>query len=269
MSRMLSLIGAGWASIRSSAAHGLRTDTLDQLRRLLARPHLPTSVALDGHRLAGELLVEAEQYHKARHHLRLAAGLAPTHAQTFHLWGLAYERDPHGCDRRAAILFRRASVLEPANPTYRAEFGRAAVRSNRIKQGARELLAAANAAPGDVAVIRVVTEGLIEARRFVDARLVLNKARFLSFESAKDRELTNLSERVRFESTRRAQRETTRHVQDAEFAKEGGRVVLPFVRIAEETGTGSKSHSNKSTRRDVVSMPRPHFPRIRVRRADR
>jgi hypothetical protein len=271
MSRTLTLIGAGWASVRSSAAHGRRTDTLNRLRSLLARPDLPTSVACEAHRLAGELLVEAERYPKARRHLRLAAGIAPTQAQTFYLWGLAHERDPHGCDRLAAKQFRKASELEPGNSTYRAAFGRAAVRCDRLKRGVRELLTAAVAAPGDVAVIRVVTEGLIEAGRLDAARRVLNKARFLCFGIAKDRELVDLWERVRFETARCVQRETTRHRQDAEFATDGGRVVLPFVRLAKETRTGTKSESDssESTRRDVVSMPRPHFPRLRVRRADR
>lgn len=271
MSRMLNLIGAGWASVRSSAAHGRRTDALTQLNCLLARPDLPVSVARDAHRLAGALSVDAEKYPKARRHLRLAAALAPTHAATFYLWGLAYERDPHGCDRLAAIRFRKASELKPENAMYRAAFGRAAVRCNRLKRGVRELLAAAAAAPGDVAVIRLVTEGLIEAGKLDAARQVLNKARFLSFETTKDQELEDLLERVRFETARCVQREITRHRQDAAFAKDGGRVILPFVRLENGTcsATLSGSDSDESIRRDVVSLPRPHFPRLRVRRADR
>jgi hypothetical protein len=160
MSRMLTLNDAGWELVRSSAAHGRRTDALTRAKRLLARPDLSASVAAEAHRLAGELLTEAERYSEARRHLSAAAALEPACAFAFHLWGLAHERDPHGCDRRAAVRFRRASELEPENHLYRAEFGRAAVRSGAGKTGVRELRAAADAAPGDAAVICVVVEGL-------------------------------------------------------------------------------------------------------------
>jgi len=252
MSRTLNLIDAGWTSVRSAAAGGRRSDALARVSKLLARPDLPAAVAAEAHRLAGDLLTDAERYSEARRHLRAAAALAPACARTFYLWGLACERDPHGCDRRAALRFRAASRLEPRNPLYRAAFGRAAVRCDRVKAGVRELLAAAAAAPGDFPVIRVVADGLLEAGRLDAARRVLDRAKFRCRNAAAAGELAALAERVRFESARTGQREATRHRQDAEFARDGGRVVLPFVRVA---GGGV-------VRRDVVSRPRPHFPRL-------
>jgi tetratricopeptide (TPR) repeat protein len=265
---MLTLIDAGWASVRSSVTQGRRTDALTRLTRLLARPDVPTPVAADAHRLAGELLTDAEQYPEARRHLRAAAALEPTCARTYYLWGLAHERDPQGVDRRAALRFRKASNLEPHNALYRAAFGRAAVRCDVVKTGVRELLAAADAMPGDLPVIRVVTEGLLEAGRLGAARRVLTRAKFLCRDGVKARELTALIERVRFEAARTEQREqrgTTQHRQDAEFVKDGGRVVLPFIRVETET----TAPAGGIVRRDVVSLPRPHFPRLRVRKADR
>jgi hypothetical protein len=131
------------------------------------------------------------------------------------------------------------------------------------------LLAAATAAPGDVAVIRVVTEGLIEAGKIKMAARVLQKARFLCHGSLKDRELQTLSERVRFETVRSAQRETTRHEQDADYAMDGGRLVLPFVGKAKVSAKETATAAKESIRLDVVSLPQPHFPRLRIRRADR
>jgi hypothetical protein len=271
MSKMLALIGAGWASVRSSVVHDRRPDSLSRLTRLLARPDVPAPVAADAHRLAGELLSDAQQHPEARRHLRAAAALEPAHARTFYLWGLAHERDPHGDDRRAAFRFRKASTLEPENALYRAAFGRAAVRCDRVKSGARELLAAAAAAPADLAVLRVVTDGLLEAGRLNAARRVLTAARFRCRDGVRERELLALVERVRFEAARRGQREhggATRHRQGAEFAMVGGRVVLPFIRVETETGTTGRGNG-REVRRDVVSFPRPHFPRLRVRKADR
>jgi hypothetical protein len=269
MSKALSLIGAGWDSVRSMAAQGQQLDILNRLRCFIARSDLPTSVACEAHRMAGELLIRAEQYREARHHLRMAAAIEPTNAQTFYLWGLAFELDPHGCDYLAAKKFGKASKLEPKEPKYRAAFGRAAVRCDRVKRGISGLLQAAAMAPGDVAVIRVVTEGLIEAGQLKMASRVLNQARFLSFESSKDRELVALMERVRYESAQCKQRETRRHRQDADFATDGGRMVIPFIRKVKRTGGGTGPRTGGSTRRDVVSLPKPHFPRLRIRRADR
>ncbi len=268
MSRMLTLLHAGWTSIRFSAAQGRRTDALNRLTRLLARPDVPTPVAADAHRLAGELLTDAERYPEARRHLRAAAVLEPSHARTFYLWGLACERDPHGDDRRAARLFRKASQLENDNALFRAAFGRAAVRCDAVKLGMRELLAAADATPGDLAVVRVAIDGLLEAGKLDAAGRVLTAARFRCRDGAKERELAALTERVRFEAARRGQREkreATRHRQEAELARDGGRVVLPFMRI----GTESAGQSKGTVRRNVVSFPRPHLPRLRVRKADR
>jgi hypothetical protein len=218
--------------------------------------------------LAGELLTDAEQYTNARRHLRAAAALEPLHARTYYLWALALERDPHGCDRRAALRFCKAARLEMTNALYRACFGRAAVRCDRIMRGVRELLQAFDMAPGDVTVIRVVVDGLLAADRPGTARRVLNRAGFLFRDSVRARELRSLNERVRFAIARRDQRGergTTRHGQDAEFARDGGRVVLPFIRMAAETTAQNGEH----LRHDVISLPRPHFPRLRSRRADR
>jgi tetratricopeptide (TPR) repeat protein len=268
---MLTLIGAGWGSVRSSAKHGTRTETLTRLLNLLARPDLPTSVACQAHRLAGELLLESELYAKARRHLRIAAELQDTHAETYYLWALAHEHDPLGSDRLAAKRFRKACELEPTNANYRAAFGRAAIRCGSLKRGRTELLEAARLAPGKLAVIRVVVAGLIEAGRLTDARRVLNQARFLCFGTVEERELNVWLERVRFESARYEQRETTRHRQDAEFAMDGGRVVLPLIRIVQESAVDASSDSaeDRAIRADLISFPRPHFPRFRLRRADR
>src|SRR5213079_2384732 len=60
----------------------------------------------------------------------------------------------------------------------------------------RAVLAAADAAPGDVAVIRVATDRLLEAGKLKTASRVLTKARFLN---SGNRELVALGERTRFE----------------------------------------------------------------------
>jgi tetratricopeptide (TPR) repeat protein len=267
MSKMLTMNHAEWTSIRESVALGRRTEALARIERLLARPDVSRPVAANAHRLAGELLTDAERFAEARRHLRAAAVSEPNHSLTHYLWGLAQERDPQGCDRRAAKRFRKACRLEPKNALYRAAFGRAAVRCDAVKIGVRELLAAADVAPGDVAVLHVAIDGLLEAGRTGTARRILNRASFLCRDAAQDRELHRLLDRVRFATAQRGQRGergTTRQRQDANLARDGGRVVLPFIRLAVTTA----SRGTRSVRGDVISFPRPHFPRLGSRRAD-
>ncbi len=274
MSRTLTLVGAGWESVRATAERGQRADALSRLTRLLARPDVPAARAAEGHRFAGELALGLGRHATARRHLRAAAALEPAHAGTHHLAGRAWEEDPDGCDRKAAIRYRTAAKLDAANPLYRAAFGRAAARCGKVKFGCREMLAATEQVPGDAAVVRVVVNGLLEVGRAAAARQVLLTARFLR---PGNTELAALWERVRFETARQAQRKTgkatktrenARYAQDAQFATDGDRATLPFVRLAHDTGP-SKGGEDGAVRRDAASFPRPHLARLRARKADR
>jgi Flp pilus assembly protein TadD len=259
MSRTLTILHSGWASARALARGGRRAHALAVIEQLLSRPDVPAPIAADARRLAGELELYRERYAAARRHLRAAAALEPTHAETHYRLGLAHERDPHGDDRLAAVRFKKASKLEPDNPLYRAAFGRAAVRCDRVKAGVRALLAAADAAPGDTPVLRVVVGGLLEAGKPGAARRVVDRARFLC---PANRELDAIREQVRFENARRRQ-QNERSKQDAPFATEGEFVLLPFVRVVGGSGRAKAG----VIRRDRVSMPRPHLARLH--RADR
>lgn len=263
MSRMLTLIQAGWTAARTLARSGRRTDALRQVRCLLARPDLPVGLATDAHRLAAELEIEAERYKPARRHLRAAATLDAGNARTYYLIGRAFEIDAEGNDRRAAVWYRKASRLEPRNSLYRAAFGRAAVRCDRVKLGVRELTAAADADPDNVAVLRVVIDGLLEAGKVRTARRILTTTRFLC---PRNPEVLRLWERTRFETARVGQG-YTRSTQDAGFATEGDVLILPFVRVVRPDASGKTSTGR--VRRDVVSLPRPHLGRLPSQKADR
>ncbi|AWM37827.1 hypothetical protein GobsT_41430 [Gemmata obscuriglobus] len=268
MSRTLTLIQTGWESIRATATSGRKTDALAQLDRLLARPDVPADILRDGSKLAAELALDGGRFVAARRHLKTVLALDASDARACYLTGRAWEEDPDGCDRRAMLAYRKATLLDGTNATFRAAFGRAAVRCGKVKCGAREMRAAADQTPGNIEVIRVVVRGLLEANRPSAARKVLERASFLNPGGA---ELTSLFGRVRFETARQAQRqaekasEYTRHAQDAQFARDGDRVLLPFVRIA--GGIGPK-RDDVAVRTDVVSFPRPHFARLRSGKAD-
>jgi hypothetical protein len=270
MSRTLALIQTGWDTAVALAEGGRKADALAQLARLLARPDVPADIARQGHRLAGTVALDLGRFAAARKHLRAAAALDTTDARTRYLAGRAWEEDPDGCDRRAALWFRKATLLDGTNPLYRAAFGRAAARCGKVRHGVREMLAAADQEPGAIGVVRVVVSGLLEMGKAGTARRVLAKAQFLRPGCA---ELAALGERTKFELARVTQRrvkarDNTRYAQDAPLARDGDRVLLPFVRIA--TGTGAaREVPGGAVRTDVVSFPRPHLGRLRIGKADR
>lgn len=273
MSTMLTLIDAGWESILALAERGQQANAFAQLTRLLARPDVPATLALEGNRRAGELALALEKYAPARRHLKAAATLEPT-ADTHYLMGRAWEEDPDGCDRRAAICYKKAVKLDAANPLYRVAFGRAAARCGKVKFGTREMLAAVATAANNLEVIRIAVMGLLEVGRVNEARAVVARARFLHPNNS---ELAAMWERVKFESARLSQgnlvktaktaetHENTRYAQDAHFATEGDRVILPFVRTV---GTNNGNGSGRTVRHDTASFPRPHIARLRARKAD-
>jgi tetratricopeptide (TPR) repeat protein len=261
-STTLTLIDAAWAAAQSAAARGRKADALAQTERLLARPDLFPAVTRSARRFAGELALDLGRYATARRELRAAAQLDAECARTRFLLGRAWEEDPDGCDRRAAICFRSALARDAQSALYRAAFGRAAVRCGVVKRGARELVHAAELALDDAEVVRIAVSGLLEAGYPARARALLLKAQFARPRSP---ELGALLARTEFESARRAQkkarsgsaRETTRYAQDARFATDGGRVTLPFLRVFDGT-----------PRRDTGSVPRPHLARLPRNKAD-
>ena len=260
MSRTLTLIDTGWESVQAFAARSHRREAVARVEKLLSRPDLPAPVEADARRLAAELLSDAEKYPEARRHLSAAADLQPGHAHTQYLLGVAQENDPHGEDRKAAARFRKAAELAPANALYRAAHGRALVRSDRPNAGVRVLLAVDD---NDVAVVGVVADGLLEAKKSAAARRVVAKAMFLH---PANRELKLLWARVRFTAAASRQRHT-RRAQDAQPATDGGVAVLPFIRVVRPTDNAPTGGG--TIRRDLVSKPQPHFPKLRVMRADR
>jgi tetratricopeptide (TPR) repeat protein len=260
MSRTLALLDAGWESVKAFATHSHSSVAVTCVENLLAHPNLPSPVAADARRLAAELLCELQSFPQARRHLCAAADLQPGHAHTHYLLGCAHEEDPQGEHRKAARRFRKAIELEPTSVLYRAAYARALVRCDRVKAGVRQLRAIESR---DVAVVRVVVEGLLEAGCPVAARRTLAKAMFACPGSAV---LKVLWERVRFERTAKEQRQT-RRVQDATSATDGGVAVLPFIRVVRETDEAP--NGGGTIRRDWSSRPQPHLPQLRVMRADR
>lgn len=253
MSRTLTFHDAAWASARAAASSGRRADALAFLAPLLSgAADVPDKLALLAHRLAGRIHHAAERYGKARRHLLAAAKLDPDTAEIHYEIGLAFERDPYGCDRRAARRFLRAVKLDPTQARFAAAAGRASVRINRVRAGVQWLLVAAESAPSDATVLGVVVDGLCDAGKLKAARAVVTRARFLAPGEAK---IARLWDEVRFAAARRSQARGKAGVGR-------GPVLLPFLRAAGEVRTTVAGGG--VVRHDAGSRSAPHVGRLRA-----
>ncbi|MFO0804912.1 MAG: hypothetical protein U0791_17530 [Gemmataceae bacterium] len=259
MSPRLALVPGSMEVARRFARQGRTSDARRQSLRLLRRTDLTVAEAADAHRVLGDIELDTEHHAKARRHFRASLALEPSHARTWFQAGLACERDPHGDDRRAARCYRKAMTLAEQNFTYRAAFGRAAIRCDHVKRGVRELLKCTEAALKDASLLEVVVEGLLEAGRTTAANRIVMQARF-SCPGASG--IRRLQDRVRYESARRGQRRAS-STQDAGPDTDVGGRLLPFLRIARSEAGGTTPAA--TVRSDVASFPRPHLPRLRSR----
>jgi hypothetical protein len=250
MASTLPVVSFGYAAV-TAAAGGSRVRSNRLFDSFLAAPELPPGIAAKTHRLAASLAAGRGNYSAARRHLRAAARLDPADAETHYLLGQAFEADPFGSDASAARHYRAAAKLTRTNATYRAAFGRAAVRAGLRTGGLKTLARAASLAPRDPAVLSVVVDGLLDAGRVRTARRIVARARFLSGGDARIEALWN---RVRFATARADQ---LRPAPDG---------ILPFVRVI-----SSVPHvgAGRIVRADPPSRPRPHLVRYAGRKQRR
>ena len=163
--------------------------------------------------------------------------------------GKAFEDDPYGCDRRAAVCFKRAVGLRPTDGRFHAAYGRALVRIGRNKAGVKRLLVAVEVSPADSVVLTVVLDGLIVAGKPRTAQRLLDQAAFLAPTS---NEIRRLRERAR-------------------FAVAGGRVTRPVLPVGRPklllftpapSSRPLRVVGGGMVRADAGSRQGPHFTRL-------
>lgn len=212
-------------------------------------------------RLASAKLAFArERFGEARRHLRIADRLRADEAEIYYLWGRAYEFDPHGCDRRAARKYRKATILNASEPKYRAALGRALVRVSNVRSGVKVLRRAAEAAPTDPEVLEIVREGLQEAEQAELALQILNKAMFLA---PGNRRVKHLWELARFGATAEVQKQNHKANQTV---RDDHPAVIPFIRIHSESAEVHPEAKIIRVRRDGGDQIQPRLAGLKAYR---
>jgi Flp pilus assembly protein TadD len=228
MSRMLSPAREAMERAEGLAACGQTSAARTILFELSLEDGLSSGEEYHLRMASAKLAFQSERYGEAKRHLRTARRLRPDEAEIEYLWGRCYENDPHGCDRRAALKYRKATNLNASEPKYRAALGRALVRISNIRSGVKVLRRAAEAAPADPEVLAIVQEGLFEAEQAELALQILNKAMFLA---PGNRRVKSLWERARFDATAESQRLQRKLMEPTKPERPA---TIPFIRIHTE-----------------------------------
>jgi Flp pilus assembly protein TadD len=248
MSMTLPFLSAAWSAARAALAAGDKLTALKRVAPVLANPDCPPVLERSARRLAARALTGLERYAAARRHLRAVCRLAPLDATAQYDLGLAFEADPYGCDRRAAVRFRRAVGLRPTDGRFRAALGRALVRCGKPNAGVRELVAAAAVSPSDSHVLKVVVDGLTAAGKVRAAQRLLDRAAFLAPAST---EVRRLRQQVRLTLSARAVRRPEMELP----------AMLRFV----PAGRPLRIYGAE-VRQDAGSRQGPHFARLSLHR---
>jgi tetratricopeptide (TPR) repeat protein len=194
MSESLAFHEAVWTNAKFAAKQGHFTQALRHLQPLLQSAADPVRQQL-AYRLAGRVYAHQDQYKLARRMFKLALDLDQKCHQTWYDLGQAFEQDPYGCDRRAAICFRKTVELLPQEAKYRAAFGLALVRINNLKKAFVQLNKAVRLAGADLSVLKAIITAYLEADRPELAEKVLTAVRFVAPQS---RTLQELCSKVQY-----------------------------------------------------------------------
>lgn len=260
MSRTLifSFADSAIASARVLFHLGRTSEALHRLQAVLQQKNLSLETAFAGHRLAGEIALDAERYALARKHFRRALRLSPGDAESYFHLGLAQQQDPLGSDYRAARCFRKALSLAADRADIQAAYGLALIRCRKVAAGLKNLRHAFEKAPQQIFVLERLVDGFIEARRPEQCRPFLTQARFLGVARTV---IEQLQARLQFEEARIQQQKQKRR-----FPESGG--ILPFLRVAAESTTVTGTSHGGVVRRDSASWACPHFGLPRQHRAE-
>lgn len=214
---------------------GRHRDAATILTRLSRFRSLPAEAAEETQARLAEIYLKRRKYKQARRHLTAALRHQPDNARYHYLLATALQAEDAAELRRASEHYRRALELDPGHVKCLADYGHLLLRLGQTEEGLSRLHEAAKSAPDDVEVLSKLVKGLRLSGRSDEARSVLQQAMFRNARSLRFRKLWD---EFRFQYARR-QREAER-LQRGEDQAEGEQpVLLPFIRVANETTEAS------------------------------
>ena len=221
------------------------------LERLLALEDVADAIRAAAHRVLAELDIDAQQFRRARRHLRAVIILEPTDAASRYRFARAIDADPTADPQRGWKSLRKAIDLEPTKAEYWSLLGRIGLKIGRPRAALKAFRRAAELAPREESVLDEIAIGFWSLNRDNEAATLLTRARFRApHDSAIDR----LWDRFRFECSRRMQDAVQAESDDARPN------VLAFTgRVSSDSDEGTPSSISRT---DGGSVPQPHLFRL-------
>jgi tetratricopeptide (TPR) repeat protein len=255
MSRTLHLIRRLLARARKLHKLGVEQEALVLLGRIASLRELPPGIAEEVQRRQAELLLRQRRYLRARRHLAALLNHDAANPHYHFLMGRAVEKDARTDPGRAVEHYRRSLELRPDHPRYLADFGLAALRAGKRREGLAALRRALEVAPDDPTILGKAADGLGQCGHYREAGAALRAARF---RNPREPRLLKLYRDLRFRQVHEEQ--TAARRRRAGVIGDDGAMLLPFVRPAEEAppaqvGLKVLRHDGSST------IPHPHLPR--------
>jgi len=251
MSKTLNLFAQLLAAGQTLRAVGRPDEARRRLSSLLALADVPAEVATDAHRLMGEIHHEQENYAHARKHLKLALRETPDDAEIRFLLAEAMAADEAACWASARKHYRVAIAAQPTNARYLCGYANLAVLLGNEALALRLFRRAVKVAPADLDALEGLTDMLCGMLQFAEAEAALRKARFQLSRNAR---LEQMLADVQFDRVH-ARQSSAGVLPDADEA-----TFLPFDTTTPRTSA--------IVRRDRVSRPTPHLPRLMAFRPD-
>jgi len=156
---------------------------------------------------------------------------------------------------RAAAHLEKAIELDDQQPHYLASYGILCLKLDRVEEGLAALTRAMDLMPNDPGIVKKLVTSLWRTNRAEEAERVLRAARF---RNSRDRRFEQLWNDFRFQQLIRKQK-AQREAEPDQGIGDNARIILPFVRLTNETGTNTPRQDN------AEPLPGPH-PRRPSRR---
>src|SRR5579871_2544063 len=208
MGRTLNLVSHSLSDIRRLLDANQPREAIRLLRGLIKIAEMAEVPGAEIYQLLGEAQMSLGQYRLARRYLRRSLNIDPNNAQTLYDLARAIECDAQTDASRAGRYFKRALELSPQSVCLLSDAGAYFVQMGREKKGLDLLGRAVDLAPGDVETLQTYIGCLCEAKRFAEARRVLEIARF---GIRSDAVLAQLRDNVEFHQARQIQKAALSH----------------------------------------------------------
>jgi tetratricopeptide (TPR) repeat protein len=251
MSRTLKLIDHLLARSQHLQECGRTSEALKVLKSVADFGDLPAKSVVEMQSRLAQIYLDQRRFKRAQKALELALQHDPNNAQLRFLQATAISSSNDPDHAKALDHYQRSLELQPDQPDCLAACGLLEIRLGWSQEGLEHCRRAAELAPDDAEVVRMVAKGLRLANQSEEARDLLLAARFRNSKNCRFQQLWT---RHRFHRARREQQVSKTRFTVSRIAEEP--VILSFAGCRDSEVLASKLP--KTIRQDSsADLPAP------------